>query len=79
MDKILFICEGAKAEKKFCNYIIDKYFIENKKEKEFVAFCTNIYGLYDEISKDQGLDIIELIKEKAKAKKDMYNYSKLAK
>lgn len=79
MDKILFICEGAKTEKKFCNLIIDKYFIQNNRKKEYVAFGTNIYGLYDEISKDEGLDIVELIKEKAKKKKDMYNYSKLEK
>lgn len=79
MDKILFICEGAKTEKKFCNLIIDKYFIQNNREKEYVAFGTNIYGLYDELSKDEGLDIVELIKEKAKQKKDMYNYSKLKK
>lgn len=77
MDKILFICEGAKTEKKFCNLIIDKYFIQKKKEKEFVAFGTNIYGLYDEMSKDHALDIVELIKEKAKEKKDMYNFNKL--
>ena len=79
MDKILFICEGAKTEKKFCNLIIDKYFIQNNREKEYVAFDTNIYGLYDEMSQDEGLDIVELIKEKAKKKKDMYNYSKLEK
>ena len=79
MDKILFICEGAKTEKKFCNLIIDKYFIQNNREKEYVAFGTNIYGLYDEMSQDEGLDIVELIKEKAKKKKDMYNYSKLEK
>lgn len=78
MDKILFICEGAKTEKRFCNLIIDKYFLQQNKNKEYVAFGTNIYGLYDEMSKDDGLDIIELIKEKAKSKKDMYNYNKLA-
>ena len=78
MDKILFICEGAKTEKQFCNLIIDKYFIQKQKPKEFVAFGTNIYGLYDEMSKDYGLDIVSLVKEKAKAKGDMYNYSKIA-
>lgn len=77
MDKILFICEGAKTEKKFCNLIIDKYFLKQNRVKEYVAFGTNLYGLYDEMSKDDGLDIIELIKEKAKEKKDMYNYNKL--
>lgn len=79
MDKILFICEGDKTEKKFCNFIINKYFIKNNRQKEYVAFGTNIYGLYDELSQDEGLDITELIKEKAKKKKDMYNYSKLQK
>ena len=65
MDKILFICEGEKTEKKFCNLIIDRYFIDNKKPKEYVAFGANIYSLYDEMSKDRDLDIIELIREKA--------------
>lgn len=31
------------------------------------------------MSKDEGLDVVELIKEKAKEKKDMYNYSNLEK
>ena len=78
MDKILFICEGDSTEKKFCNLIIEKYFIQKKRKKEFVAFGTNIYGLYDELSKDEGLDVVELIKEKEKKKKEMYNYSKLS-
>lgn len=77
MDKILFICEGEKTEKKFCNLIIDRYFIDNKKPKEYVAFGANIYSLYDEMSKDRDLDIIELIREKAKLKKDIATYEKL--
>lgn len=77
MDKILFICEGEKTERKFCNLIIDRYFIDNKKPKEYVAFGANIYSLYDEMSKDRDLDIIELIREKAKLKKDMATYEKL--
>lgn len=77
MDKILFICEGEETERKFCNLIIDRYFIDNKKPKEYVAFGANIYGLYDEMSKDRDLDIIELIREKAKLKKDMATYEKL--
>lgn len=77
MDKILFICEGEETERKFCNLIIDRYFIDNKKPKEYVAFGANIYSLYDEMSKDRDLDIIELIREKAKLKKDMATYEKL--
>lgn len=77
MDKILFICEGEETERKFCNLIIDRYFIDNKKPKEYVAFGANIYILYDEMSKDRDLDIIELIREKAKLKKDMATYEKL--
>lgn len=77
MDKILFICEGAKAEKHFCNLIIDRYFIQRQKPKEFVAFGTNIYGLYDEMSRDYGLDVVSLIMNRAKARGDMYNFNKL--
>ena len=65
------------SEKKFCKKKNEKYFIQNERKKEYVAFGTNIYGLYDELSKDYGLDIVELIKEKAKKKNDMVNYSKL--
>ena len=75
MSKILFICEGEKTEKKFCNLIIEKYFIQRKKDKEYVAFRTNIYGLYDEMAKDPGLDIVSLMVERAKVQKDMYNYN----
>lgn len=78
MDKILFICEGEKTERKFCNYIIDRYFIKNQKQKEYVAFKTNIYSLYNEVSNDEGLDIVELIKEKAKQEKRIDTYNKLA-
>ena len=78
MDKILFICEGEKTEKKFCDLIIDRYFIDKKKPKEYVAFGANIYSLYDEMTKDNYLDIIELIREKAKLKKDMATYEKLS-
>lgn len=77
MSKILFICEGEKTEKKFCNLIIEKYFIKNQKEKEYVAFKTNIYSLYDEMAKDKDLDVLALIMERAKQQKDMYNYNKL--
>ncbi len=77
MSKILFICEGEKTEKKFCNLIIEKYFIQNQKEKEYVAFKTNIYGLYDEMAKDKDLDVVSLIMERAKQQRDMYNYNKL--
>ena len=79
ISKILFICEGEKTEKKFCNLIIDKYFLKRQKQKEYVAYGTNIYGLYEELSKDNGLNIIELVKERALKKGDMYNYSKLSK
>lgn len=77
MDEILFICEGEKSEKQFCNFIIDKYFIQNNKVKEFVSFGTNIYGLYDEMKRDNGLDIVELVKERAKEQKKTSVYSKL--
>ena len=77
MSKILFICEGEKTEKKFCNLIIDEYFIKRQKEKKYIAFNTNIYGLYDEMSKDNGLDLLQLIAEKAKIKGDMNNYNNI--
>lgn len=78
MDKILFICEGETTERKFCNLIIEKYFIKRKKVKEYVAFGTNIYGLYDEIIKDKDLDIVELIKERALKVGDNNTYNKLS-
>ena len=66
MSKILFIYEGKNSERKFCKLIIDKYFPTKRKHKEYVSFRTNIYALYDELRKDDGLDIVFLVTEKAK-------------
>lgn len=46
--------------------------------KEFIAFKTNIYGLYDEMKNNYGLDIVELIKERASRIGDTNTYNKLA-
>lgn len=78
MNKILFIGEGEKAEKKFCNLIIEKYFLHKKEQKEFVSFGTNIHALYDEMKSDE-FDIIELIKERAIINKDKNTFEKLDK
>ena len=80
LNKILFIYEGAVQEKKFCKLLMDKLKTEFTKSipKEFIAFKTNIYGLYDEMKNNYGLDIVELIKERASRIGDRSTYNKLA-
>lgn len=68
MSKILFIGEGKKTEDQFCELIIEKYFLNRQKDKEFVSYGTNIYALYNEMNNDSGLDIIGLLKEKSTGK-----------
>ena len=77
MSKILFIYEGKNSERKFCKLIIDKYFPTKRKHKEYVSFRTNIYALYDELRKDDGLDIVFLVTEKAKKRGSIEEYNKL--
>lgn len=76
MDKMLIICEGD-SERTFCKLILEKYILKNDKEKEYVIFKTNIYNLYKEMEKDYGLDIKEVIKERAKQIGDLQTYKKL--
>ena len=77
MSKILFIYEGAKKEKKFCKFIIDRYFDVDKNEKDFFAYKANIYSLYDELTKDYGLDTVELVRGIARKNGDRDSYDKL--
>lgn len=67
------------GREKICDLIIDKYFIKNKKTKEFLAFQAKIYALYQEMKSNEGLDIISLVKERAKDIKDNKTFMKLDK
>lgn len=63
MDKkngVLFIFEGERKEPNFFHNIKKIYpeYIDYK----FLCVCGNIYMLYNDISKDEDLDIVELIK-----------------
>ena len=80
LNKILFIYEGAVQEKKYCRLLMNMLKSEFNKNipKEFIAFKTNIYGLYDEMKNNYGLDIVELIKERASRIGDKNTYNKLA-
>ncbi len=74
MANILFLLEGASREKKYFN-VMNRIFSDRIKSKiNFFYYGTNIHVLYDELKKDSSLDIIELVKEKAKKDKDDKNY-----
>lgn len=77
MANILFIFEGEVTEVNYYK-IIEKCFKEKIKSKvNFYCYKTNIHVLYDEIKEDKSLDIIEIIKNKAKKANDDKNYKML--
>jgi hypothetical protein len=59
--KILFIFEGEKTEKLITENLT-KFFVD---ENTIVtcAYCTTIYKMYEDISKDEDLDTFSLLKE----------------
>jgi len=60
-SKILFIFEGPKLEKSITDNLT-KFFV-NENTIITCAFCTTIYKMYSEISKDEDLDTFNLVKD----------------
>lgn len=60
-NKILFIFEGTKLEQIITDSL-SKFFI-HKNTIITCAYCTTIYKIYSEISKDNDLDTFNLVKE----------------
>ena len=60
---ILFVFEGEKTEP-YIMTIINNLFFKNKSDKDiFVSYCNNIQSLFNELNKDDGLDLVGLLKE----------------
>lgn len=60
---ILFVFEGKKTEP-YIMTIINNLFFKNKSDKDiFVSYCNNIQSLFNELNKDDDLDLVGLLKE----------------
>lgn len=66
MRKILFIVEGEKGEPQLYKAIQNIFLKLDINKFEYISYNTNIYHLYEEIKNDGDLDMLELVKEKAK-------------
>ena len=60
-SKVLFIFEGPKLEELIVNNLIQ--FFVNDNTIITCAYCTTIYKMYSEISKDEDLDTFNLLKD----------------
>lgn len=61
-EKILFIFEGKKTEPYIMQIIKELYFKNYKYV--FISYCSNIQSLFNELNKDDDLDLVGLLKEK---------------
>jgi len=68
-DTILMIFEGKKTEPNISDSI-EKVFFNKKSNAIYAIWGCNIYSLYEEIKKDEYVDILRLLKEKRKLKID---------
>lgn len=78
---ILFVFEGEEREPDIMN-IINNLFFKDKSDKDiFVSYCNNIQSLFNELNKDDDLDLVGLLKEKEREyfKKKKKKHSKLEK
>jgi hypothetical protein len=66
MSNILFLFEGAVRESQYYKVIEKSLEGKIKSKVNFYCYKTNIHVLYEEINKDTSLDILDLVKEKAK-------------
>lgn len=60
-EKILFIFEGKKKEPYIMQIIKELYFKNYKYV--FISYCSNIQSLFNELNKDDDLDLVGLLKE----------------
>ncbi|KAF3978211.1 MAG: hypothetical protein HFP77_03055 [Methylococcales symbiont of Iophon sp. n. MRB-2018] len=59
----MFVFEGKKTESKYLKIFLEKLNIKIDKNRIEVAFCTDIYQLYEKIQRDPMVDTFELLKE----------------
>lgn len=62
MERTLFVFEGEKTEKLYFKSL-ERAFFGGKECRLLATFQNDLYKLYAEISKDEDLDLFELIKE----------------
>lgn len=74
MTNILFILEGKK-EMSITNNLVNHFFNPENVVIQ-CAYCTTIYKLYNEISKDENLDIFVLLKEMPENKDALKPYKR---
>lgn len=72
--KILFIFEGPKTEKSVTENLT-KFFV-NENTVITCAYCTTIYKMYTEISKDEDLDTFSLLKDIEANKQTLNNFNR---
>ena len=65
-SKVLFVFEGAKTERAILKYLT-RSFAGFDQEHIVATFNADIYQLYQKISDDEFLDIVEIIREKEKS------------
>ena len=73
-NKILFVLEGQQPEKQITDNLT-KFFV-NENTIVTCAYCTTIYKLYDEISKDEDLDTFNLLKSISVNKVNLKEYNR---
>lgn len=66
--KIVFIVEGNKFEPNILNILCDRFKLFGEElEILILPTCTNIYCLYKDLKLDDGLDMIEVAKDRLKS------------
>lgn len=78
MANILFLFEGAVRESQYYKVIEKSLGGMIKSKVNFYCYKTNIYVLYDEINRDTSLDILDLVREKARNDADIESYEMLS-
>ncbi len=63
-DVVLFVFEGVKPEKQIFESLKKEFFNETDKNMVCAIYDAEIYQLYKEITADDDLDIVELIRER---------------
>jgi len=64
IENILFVFEGEKTEKIITDSLLEFFIQDESRTVVRSAYKTNIYALYNEMKKDEFLDIFELVKDK---------------
>lgn len=63
-ENILFVFEGEKTERVIAQSMLSFFIQDDEKTVVRTAYKSNIYSLYNQMRKDEFLDIFELIKER---------------